>query len=197
MFKRRKPLTLTQMTKELFWPSMGWKRAYMMTKYRIIRLSDSVHSIALGLSIGLGVSFSPILGTHFIQAGIIAWALRANVFTSMIGTFVGNPWTFPFLWWGGFSLGKYLFALWGLQVGGELPDHMTLAIFWDLLQTDFWSIALPWLLGGYILLFATMPFSYPIYYFFVKGAKAARAKAIARKRKKRHLDFTDHPKQEH
>jgi len=182
MFKRRKPLTLLQIVKELFWPSMGWKRAFFYIKNRLIRLSDTTHSIALGLSIGLGVSFTPLLGTHFIQAGIIAWFLRANVFSAMMGTFVGNPWTFPFIWWGGLSLGKFLFGILGIEGAGELPEKLSMSLVAHMMMSEPMTLFLPWMLGGYILVFATIPFSYPVYYIFIKQAKAVRAKAIEKRR---------------
>ena len=182
MFKRRKPLTLTETARQAFCPSMGWKRAFIYTKHRLVRLSDSTHSIALGLAIGMGVSFTPILGTHFIQAGIIAWLVRGNIFSAMMGTFIGNPWTFPFIWWGGISLGKFLFGLWGIEGTGEIPDDLTVPIVWDMMMTEPMTLFLPWMLGGYILVVATMPISYPIYYFLIKGAKSARAKVKAKRR---------------
>ncbi len=183
MFKRRKPLTLWQTSCELFWPSMGWKRAFHYVKHRLIRLSDSTHNIALGLAIGMGVSFTPILGTHFIQAGIIALALRCNVFSAMIGTFVGNPWTFPFFWWGGFSLGAFMFELFGITGAGILPDDLTFPIVWEMIKTEPMTLFLPWMMGGYFLAFATIPFSYPIYFCVVKAAKVARTKAASVRKK--------------
>ncbi|PCJ99521.1 MAG: hypothetical protein COA45_05645 [Zetaproteobacteria bacterium] len=184
MFRRRKSLTLLQTTKELLWPSMGWKRALIYTKNRLIRLSDTTHSIALGLSIGMGVSFTPLLGTHFIQAGILAWIFRGNVFSAMMGTFVGNPWTFPFFWWGGFSLGRYFFDLWGIEGAGDLPDELTVSIALDMMMTEPMTLFMPWMLGGYMLVVLTIPFSYPIYFLLIKGAKAARARVIKRKQEK-------------
>ncbi len=187
MFKRRKPRTLLKTVKQLFWPCMGWKRAFIYTKHRIVRLSDTTHSIALGLSIGMGVSFTPLLGTHFIQAAIIAWFFRANIFAAMMGTFVGNPWTFPFFWWGGLSLGKYLFGILGINGTGELPDDLTFSVIWDMIFSEPLTLFFPWMLGGYLLVFLTIPFSYPVYYLFIKEAKIVRAKAkeiAARRRKK-------------
>ena len=90
MFQRRVPLTPLQNLKEIFWPSMGWIRAIKYTKHRIVRLSDSTHKIALGLAFGAAVSFSPIMGTHFVQAGILAYIFRANLVASLVGTFVGT-----------------------------------------------------------------------------------------------------------
>ncbi|MBI1300968.1 MAG: DUF2062 domain-containing protein [Alphaproteobacteria bacterium] len=184
MFKRRKPLTLTETAQQAFWPSMGWRRAFTYIKYRLVRLSDSSHSIGLGISIGMGVSFTPLLGTHFLQAAIIAWLLRANVFSAMIGTFIGNPWTFPFFWWAGFETGAYLFSFLGIRGAEKIPHHMTFDMLWNVIQKEPLTLFLPWLLGGYILLAVCIPVTYPVFFYFVKGAKIARAKAIARKRKK-------------
>ena len=190
MFKRRKPLTLTETAQQVFWPSMGWRRAFIYIKHRLIRLSDSSHNIGLGIAIGMGVSFTPLLGTHFIQAGIIAWLLRANIFSAMIGTFIGNPWTFPFFWWAGFSTGAHLFSFFGIRGADKIPDDITFNLLWDMIKTEPLSLFMPWMLGGYILLFVCVLVTYPLFLYFVKGAKAARAKAIERKKKK--LNFVQH-----
>lgn len=176
------------MVQQLFWPSMGWKRAFFYTKHRLVRLSDTTHNIALGLAIGAGVSFTPLLGTHFIQAGIIAWFLRGNIFAAMMGTFIGNPWTFPFFWWAGLSLGKFLFGVLGINGAGSLPDDLTFSVILNMMVSEPLTLFFPWMLGGYLLIFLTMPFSYPVYYFLIKEAKIVQAKAkeIAKKRKGNH-----------
>ena len=163
--------------KQFFWPSMGWKRATKYVINRLVRVADSTHKIALGLAIGAAVSFTPLVGTHFIQAGILSFLLRGNVFSAMIGTFVGNPWTFPFMWWAGFSFGSFLFSVFGFEGADSLPDEVTLGILWELVQTDFLSLFLPWMMGGYLLAALAIPFYYIPFYFFVRGAKQARKKA--------------------
>ncbi len=187
MFKRRKALTILQSIRQSIWPSMGWKRGITYIKHRILRLSGSTHSIALGLSIGLGVSFTPLIGVHLIQAIIIAWILRANIFASIMGTFVGNPWTFPFFWWAGFSLGNFLFGIFGIKGAGELPRDLTLPIIWDMVFSEPLTLFLPWMLGGYLLVILTIFLSYPIYYLLIREAKIVREKAkeLARKQLKK------------
>ncbi len=91
MFKRRKPLTPFQHFRELMWPSMGWRRAIRYIWLRITRLSDSTHSIALGLSIGVMVAFNPLIGTHFVQCIFFAYLLRANILCALVGVMFGNP----------------------------------------------------------------------------------------------------------
>ncbi len=177
MFIRRKPLTKLQHLKEIFWPTMGWMRACQYVKHRVIRLSDSDHRIAAGLATGASISFTPLVGTHFIQAGSIAYIFRFNFIAALIGTFVGNPWTFPFMWWAAIEFGSFLFELVGLPSSKALPDVVTLPIMWDLLWHQPLRIFLPWLLGGYLLGLFSWPFSYVIFYNLVRGAKAARKKA--------------------
>ncbi len=181
MFKRRKPRNILQNTRELFWPSMGWIRAVHYTKHRITRLSDSTHKIAAGLAIGAAVSFSPFLGTHFIQAGAIAYLTRTNFIASLIGTFVGNPWTFPFIWWGAIGLGSYVMSFFGIATNHSLPEEMDFGTLWDLMLHDPFRIFLPWLIGGYLMALLIWPVAYGVFYQLVKGAKIARRKSRMRK----------------
>ncbi len=185
MFKRRKPLTFFETAKQFVWPSMGWSRAISYVKHRLLRISDTPHNVALGLAVGLGVSFTPLLGTHFIQAGLIALILRANPIAAMIGTFIGNPWTFPFFWWAGLSSGSFLFSFLGLKGAQYLPEDITIESIWDVLFTHPWDLLLPWMLGGYLLAIISIPASYYVYIQLIESAKKARDKARdMRKREK-------------
>lgn len=194
MFQRRRPRTALQNLKELFWPSMGWVRAAIYTKHRVVRLSDTTHKIALGLAFGTAISFTPLVGVHFVQAGILAYIFRANLIASLIGTFAGNPWTFPFMWWAAISFGSYLFHLFGLPASTALPDHVSFSIIWDTIRTEPFRIFLPWAVGGYLLAFLSIPFTYVIYRNLVKGAKIARRKARERKLHKVAKDVTGQKK---
>lgn len=177
MFKRRKPLSLIQKAKELIWPSMGWKRAAEYIKHRVLRMPDSNHKIALGLAFGAGVSFSPIMTTHIFQAGFLAYIFRANIPASLVGTAFGNPWTFPFIWWASITLGSNIFNLLGLPAQSTIPKDFDLPMLWDMVTTDPMRVALPMLVGGYILCAATIAIAYPIYFTLIKGARHARQKA--------------------
>lgn len=181
MFQRRVPQSLLAKAKEFFWPTMGWKRSFVYIKHRLVRLSDSSHKIALGLAIGAGVSFTPIVGTHFIQAGFAAHITKSNFLSAIVGTFVGNPWTFPFMWWASIEFGGFLFSLLGLSTDTQLPDEFNLWVFFDLLQHDPLRVLLPWTIGGYLLCFMSIPLNYVICYRLISSAKKARARARLRK----------------
>lgn len=194
MFQRRNSRTVLQNIRELFWPSMGWIRAAKYTRLRIIRLSDTTQKIALGLSIGAAISFTPLVGTHFIQAGFIAYIFRANFLAALIGTFVGNPWTFPFMWWAAMTFGSFIFQAIGLPASVSLPDHMDLSVVWDMIIHDPFRIFLPWLVGGYLIALLSVPVSYMIFYRLVNGAKKARVRARERKLHRVAREVTGQPR---
>ena len=54
--------------------------------------------VAAGVAAGAFTSFTPFMGLHFLFAALFAWAIRGNLLASALGTFVGNPLTFPFIW---------------------------------------------------------------------------------------------------
>ena len=108
MFHRRKKLALIERMREFIWPRSGWKRSTRYAFHRVARISDSAHSIAAGFAFGAAASFTPFVGLHFILAAAMAWLGRANILSSAIGTVVGNPWTFPFIWIWVYELGTWM-----------------------------------------------------------------------------------------
>jgi uncharacterized protein (DUF2062 family) len=180
MFKRRNPRGPLGHARELFWPSMGWRRAFRYVRHRIIRLSDSTHKIAGGLAIGAAVTFSPLIGTHFIQCAVLCYFLRFNILASLVGTALGNPWTLPFIWWISFKLGVLVMQQFGYTGFGELPD-INHENFWHIITTYPMQIFAPWMVGGHILAVLVWFPSYILYYGLVKTAREARAKSRLRR----------------
>jgi len=181
MFKRRKPRSIAEKTRETLWPTMGWKRMSIYLKNRVLRLSDTPRNIALGLAIGAGISFSPIMFTHFIQGGIIAFIMRANIPAALIGTVIGNPWTFPFIWWASITLGAALFSSFGFPAEANIPNDVTLSLLWNMLWNDPMRLFMPWMLGGYLICVIVIAITYPFYLSLIKGAQSARQKVLQRK----------------
>jgi uncharacterized protein (DUF2062 family) len=144
IFKRRVPQTVAARLTGLVAPKKGWRRGFSYIGKRVQRLPDSPHRIALGFACGVFASFTPLFTLHIVVAAAIAYALRANVIAAALGTFFGNPVTFPFiagsaLWMGGLLMGKEK----------KLDGFDLSAVFRDLhgfLDTLF----LPYLAGGIV-----------------------------------------------
>lgn len=177
MFKRRAPLTKLQHLRELLWPSMGWRRAFRYGWLRIARLSDSARSIAFALSLGVAVSFSPLVGTHFVQAGLLAYFFRVNIMVALIANCIGNPWTFPFIWWASIVFGSYLVGIFGVSTLMTLPPDLNFSVLWHIITHEPLRIFLPWMIGGHVLGLLSIPVTYPVFYRMVKAGHLARRQA--------------------
>ena len=128
MFKRRAQRTYLDRARGLIWPQSGWRRAFAYMTHRIKRLPGTPQSIAAGVACGVAASFTPLVGLHFILAALLAWLTGGSIFASAIGTAVGNPWTFPFIWIGIYRLGALIL---GWDVSETLPEGLTLTYIFD------------------------------------------------------------------
>ncbi|MEL6288739.1 MAG: DUF2062 domain-containing protein [Pseudomonadota bacterium] len=139
------------------WPRRSWNRSMRYMMQRVWRLQGSPEFIALGCACGMFASFTPFVGFHFVVAGLLAYAFRASLLASAIGTFAGNPLTFPFIWYATFSVGNRLlggdseFSIAKLQAGfGEMMSgvlNFSSSAFtsaWD----TVWPLVKPMLVGA-------------------------------------------------
>lgn len=124
MFRRLSKLSPGHRLREFFWPRSGWRRSSEYLFHRVARLPGSPYSIAAGFACGAAVSFTPFVGLHFLLGAAWAWAARANVVSALIGTALGNPWTFPFIWFWLYELGLAMGA--GTAHGAETADFAAL-----------------------------------------------------------------------
>ena len=152
MFRSRKKTKLTVRIKSLFWPTIGWKKYMQYLLLRLSRLGSSPTSIACGVACGVAISFTPFVGFHFILAAITAFLCRGNVLASALGTAVGNPWTFPFIWVSVFYSGRWFLGISGTaQVSFlsifEKSMHAILSFDFSTFATDVWPVFFPMLIG--------------------------------------------------
>ena len=121
------------------YPSIGWRRWLELLRRRIKRLPDTPHRIALGLAVGVAVTFTPLYGFHFLTAAILALIVRANIISAIIATFVGNPLTFPIIAVFCFRLGALIL---GMDLEGPVWPTITAGFreAWFALKSNFWSL---------------------------------------------------------
>lgn len=173
LFRRRNPPRWSEKLRVWLWPRRNWKRSSRYITHRLRRLRASPHEIALGCAIGVFSSFTPFFGLQFIFAALLAWMTRSSILASALGTFFGNPLTFPFMWYGSYHLGNWVL---GLTPKSQDTIDLSGEIFGKSYD-QIWPILQPLLVGALPLglIFGT------IAYFLVrKAAEAYRNKRQAR-----------------
>ncbi len=84
-------------------------RVLRLFKLKIYRIRDFPEAVAIGLSWGVAVSFTPLLGFHLIICYLGTWLMRGNLIAATVGTIIGNPLTFPFLFYINYKIGLSFF----------------------------------------------------------------------------------------
>lgn len=176
MFQSRQKSGFLEKVSAFFWPKSGWRRSTKYVAHRVARLPGTPYSIAAGFASGAAISFTPFVGGHFIGGAIWALLVRGNVLASAIGTAVGNPWTFPFIW-----IFIYRLGLWMGAGDGTVDENLDFIDFFAKLvdataKLDFnfvletaWPVFWPMLLGSIPTAIATwFIFFFPVRYFVHK-----------------------------
>ncbi|MGI9462765.1 MAG: DUF2062 domain-containing protein [Aestuariivirgaceae bacterium] len=157
--------------------------------HRLIRIQATPHVISLGFAAGAFASFTPFVGLHFILAGVLALLVGGNILASALGTCIGNPLTFPFIWLSTFNLGGFILGYdQRSEIDLTLPDGMWLLMFKD--PSEFWSIfwaaigpvLTPMMLGSIPLGVTIAVIIYFIVYPAVEGFQHRRKALLARRK---------------
>jgi len=142
LFKRRQTESLLERLRVHLWPRRSWSRSSRYVLYRLRRLSATPHAIALGFAAGTFAAVTPYIGTHLIIAALLAWIIGGSIVASVLGTFLGNPLTYPFLWYASYEVGNLL-------LGGKATKRqidLTQGLFHSSFE-HLWPILKPMSLG--------------------------------------------------
>lgn len=121
---------------------------------RLRALSGTPISIAAGAATGVMISFTPFVGLHTLLAIVIAWLIRANVLAAAIGTIIGNPWTFPFIWAAVYYTGRIMLEGSSVVVSPinferifQQSSHALMTFDFSAFFSDIWPVLKPMIIG--------------------------------------------------
>jgi len=139
LFRRRESESWWERLRVHLWPRRSWSRSGRYVVYRLRRLGATPHAIALGFAIGAFAAVTPYIGTHLMMAALLSWAIGGSIVASVLGTFVGNPLTYPLLWYASYEVGNVL-------LGGASSKKGDIDLSQGLFQSSFdqlWPILTP------------------------------------------------------
>ena len=143
---------------------------------RILRIHDTPHSIALGVSLGAFFGWGPLYGLHTVLALASAALARCNKAAAVLVVWINNPITIVPILYGQYRLGALLLP--GERVHGAWPaikrlgqalSQINLLHFgesMDALAESVkgigWGIFWPWLVGSLISSTVLAALIYPV-----------------------------------
>jgi len=143
LFRRRESESFLERMRVHLWPRRSWTRSSRYVVYRLRRLSDTPHAVALGFAIGVFTAATPFLGTHMVMAALLAWVIGGSVVAALLGTFLGNPITYPLIWYSTYEMGNLMLR----GETGKEPIDLSGGIFQSSLD-QLWPILKPMSLGS-------------------------------------------------
>jgi hypothetical protein len=174
VFKRKHKKSWLAHARDFIWPRIGWKRSLKYLKHRVVRLPHSARDIAMGLSFGCVVSWTPTWGLQLVQCYIFSKIFRANFPAALIGSAFGNPTTFPILLGISYIVGNFIIDVTGLYIFFEWRGVKSIEVSGDSLAG---STFIPMLIGGYVMAVLTFPLFYYAFYYMIVGARKAQMTA--------------------
>ena len=146
--------------------------------HQLKRLRASPHEVALGCAVGVFVSITPLLGAQMLIAALLAGLLRASVPAAVLGTFFGNPVSWPIIWTSTYAVGLQIIRPDGVLGAGDFEQNVML--LWaallerspELLNATaalVWPLLLPMLVGSLPLGLLTAAIVYYISRNLIRG----------------------------
>tara|TARA_R110000868_G_scaffold189695_2_gene432954 strand:- start:4648 stop:5307 length:660 start_codon:yes stop_codon:yes gene_type:complete len=177
----RKRMDWIEHLQEYIWPSIGGRAFLRFMEIKLKRARGSAHAIALGFAMGAFASFTPFMGLHALLAIALAVPFGGSAIMAAIGTAIGNPWTFPFIWLSSYNLGNFLL---GRTDVPELPQNIVFSEIWHDLAMYSDAYILPMTVGGAPMGALAATFFYIVLFTNLSNYRTTREKYLKERRSK-------------
>jgi uncharacterized protein (DUF2062 family) len=124
------------------WRRWSFPRQFKLNLIRLLRLRATPEQVARGFSLGLFIGMTPTFGVQMALALLAAILLRENKIAAVLGVWVTNPLTAPFIYAMQYETGRLL-------LGWEHPK-VPVQFNYEFLKTLGWQVMLPLSIGSFI-----------------------------------------------
>ncbi len=108
-----------------------WGRIRDFCVFKVLHADDPPHRLALGVAVGMFVTFMPLIGLQMLLSVFIAWMLRANKLVGVPLVWISNPLTAVPIYYPCYLLGCKL-----LGMAAVSDDWKKLEAAWQQIQAD-------------------------------------------------------------
>ncbi len=117
------------------WRGVGFVRQVKLMLVRFVRLRGLPDEIAKGVALGIFIGMTPTFGVQMPIALLFAYLFRENRLAAVLGVWVTNPFTAPFIYAAEYEVGRLLLGF----PRFSLPTEFT----WEAYSTLGWDILFP------------------------------------------------------
>lgn len=129
------------------------QKIYHKIIYKLNILKGTPDNIAKGFATGAAMSFTPFVGFHILLSLLVCKITKQNGIAATLGTIIGNPWTFPFIWYATLHAGHFILG----KDAPKLPInfkmmfnelfHAVISLDFQVFLSDIWPVFFPMLIG--------------------------------------------------
>jgi len=159
------------------WRRWPFVRQTKLNFLRLVRLHATPEEIAKGFALGIFIGMTPTFGAQMPIAFFFAWLLKENKLAAMLGVWITNPVTAPFIYASEYEFGRLLLGMEQLS----LPTEYS----FETLSNMSWDILVPLLVGSLIFAVLFTFISYALTIRFIPGLKAVRIPRWPRRKRGR------------
>jgi len=157
------------------WRRWSFFRQFKLNLIRLLRLQDSPERIARGMALGLFIGMSPTFGVQMALAFVAALILSENKLAAILGVWVTNPVTAPFIYGLEYEAGRMLL--------GMPHPPMQIEFNYHFLQFFGWQVIFPLSLGSLLFGISAAIIGYTVTLKFVPVMRLWRIPRWPRRRK--------------
>jgi uncharacterized protein (DUF2062 family) len=155
-----------------YWPVI---RQGKLNVIRFLRLRGTPEEVAKGVALGIFIGMTPTFGFQMVIALFFAWILKENKIAALIGVWVTNPITAPFIYAGQYETGRILLGM----DRSSFPTEFTFEAFKNMGH----DILVPLCLGSLLHALLWSVIAYALILRFIPSLRVAKLKRWPRNNK--------------
>lgn len=144
---------------------------------RFIRLRGTPEEIAKGFALGIFIGMTPTFGVQMPIAFLFAWVFRENKIAAILGVWITNPLTAPFIYASEYEIGRLLLNMERLS----LPTTFSLEVLGQL----SWDVLIPLFTGSLLFAIVFGSISYALTIRFIPSLKTMHIPRWPRRKRNR------------
>jgi len=151
--------------------------------YRVLHVDDTPHRIALGVGIGMFITWTPTIGLQMILVVALSWLLGANKLVGVPFVWISNPFTLVPIYYPNYLIGRVILSsncpdpdfIKAASAGGSVLNRMK--VWW----AETYNVLAPLWLGSMIVALVIGILSYGLIYYAVIKYRKIRHRHDAEK----------------